>query len=216
MNRFPLDRHVCPYTQSLVQYVSPLYIHFKRAHTLLVTGTSTGIGRAVAEVALEKGEIVVATARRPSSLDDLAQRYAKERLLILQLDVTEQHQVVTAFAEAARTFGRIDVVLNNAAFGHVGEFEATGEMEARGVFETNFWGAVRVTKEAIKHFRETNPPGVGGRLLQVSSYGGLVGPPAGSFYGASKFGKSVPRPALGVASPIHDLLWLIHSTGGGI
>ncbi|KAM5538956.1 hypothetical protein V8D89_007377 [Ganoderma adspersum] len=153
-----------------------------------ITGTSTGIGRAVAEVALEKGEIVMATARRPNSLDDLAQRYPKDRLLILQLDITEQHQVVAAFAEAARTFGRIDVVLNNAAFGHVGEFEATEETEARAVFETNFWGAVHVTKEAVKHFRETNPPGVGGRLLQVSSYGGLVGPLAGSFYGASKFG----------------------------
>ncbi|PIL34915.1 hypothetical protein GSI_02702 [Ganoderma sinense ZZ0214-1] len=153
-----------------------------------ITGTSTGLGRAVAEVALENGEIVVATARRPSSLDDFAHRYPKERLLVLPLDVIEQDQVVTAFAEAARTFGRIDVVLNNAAYGYVGELEGMEETKARSLFETNFWGAVRVTKEAVKYFRETNPPGVGGRLLQVSSYGGIVGIPGGSIYGATKFG----------------------------
>ncbi|KAI1781665.1 NAD-P-binding protein [Ganoderma leucocontextum] len=152
-----------------------------------ITGTSTGLGRAVAEIALEKGDIVVATARRPSSLDALAQRYPKERLLVLQLDVTQQDQVVTAFAEATHAFGRIDVVFNNAGFGDGGELEAMEETKARAILETNFWGAVSVTKEAMKCFREANPPGVGGRLLQMSSYAGLVGLPALSFYSASKF-----------------------------
>lgn len=159
---------------------------------LSVTGTSTGIGRAVAEVALEKGESVVATARQPNTLDDLAQRYPKQRLLILPLDVTQQDQIVDAFLQAKRRFGRVDVVFNNAAFGHIGELEATEEAKARALFDTNFWGAMKITKEAVKFFRETNPPGVGGRLLQVSSWGGLVGLPGSSFYGASKFGVSSP------------------------
>ena len=158
-----------------------------------VTGTSSGVGRAVAEVALEKGEIVVATARRLSSLDDLAERYTQERLLVLSLDVTQQDQVVLAFAEAKRAFGRVDVVFNNAGFGHVGELEATEEATARSVFEANFWGAASVAKEAVKCFRETNPPGAGGRLLQMSSYVGLAGVPGSAFYGASKFGASCVR-----------------------
>ena len=146
------------------------------------------MGRAVAEVVLERGEIVVATARQASSLDDLAQRYPKERLLVLPLDVTQPQQITDAFAEATRTFGRIDVVFNNAGKADVGEFEGMEEARARSVLETNFWGAVSVTKEAVRCFRETNPPGVGGRLLQMSSNGGLVGMPACSFYCASKFG----------------------------
>ncbi|KAI1789972.1 NAD-P-binding protein [Ganoderma leucocontextum] len=152
-----------------------------------ITGTSTGLGRAIAEVALEKGEIVIATARRPSTLGDLAQRHPKERLLILPLDVTQREQVVDAFAEATRAFGRIDIVFNNAGFGDLGEFEGIEEPKARAVLETNFWGAISVTKEAVKCFRETNPAGVGGRLLQMSSYQGLVGLPGCSFYSASKF-----------------------------
>ncbi|KAI1789984.1 NAD-P-binding protein [Ganoderma leucocontextum] len=152
-----------------------------------ITGTSSGLGRAVAEIALEKGEIVIATARRPSTLDDLAQRHPKERLLVLQLDVTQQEQVVNAFTEAKRAFGRIDVVFNNAGFGDVGELEGTEEPKARALLETNFWGAISVTKEGVKCFRETNPAGVGGRLLQMSSYLGLVGQPGCSFYSASKF-----------------------------
>ncbi|KAM5541156.1 hypothetical protein V8D89_005085 [Ganoderma adspersum] len=152
-----------------------------------VTGASTGLGRAVVEVALEKGDIVVATARRPTSLDDLALQYPKERLLVLPLDVTQPENVVDAFAQAIRTFGRIDVVFNNAGFGHLGELEGMEESRARSILETNFWGAVSVTKEAVKCFRETNPPGAGGRLIQMSSYSGIVGLPGMSFYGASKF-----------------------------
>ena len=133
---------------------------------------------------------MVATARQPNRLDDLAQQHPKDRLLVLPLDVTQPEQVAAAFAEAKRAFGRIDIVFNNAGFGHMGELEATEEATARALFETNFWGAISVTREAVKCFRETNPPGEGGRLLQMSSYGGLVGIPGASFYGASKFGMS--------------------------
>ncbi|PIL34900.1 hypothetical protein GSI_02687 [Ganoderma sinense ZZ0214-1] len=149
--------------------------------------TSTGLGRTVAEVALENSEIVVATARQPSSLDNLAQRYSKDRLLVLPLDVTHPEQVAEAFSHAIRTFGRVDVVFNNAGKGDIGEFEAMEDSVARSMLETNFWGAVSVTKEAVKCFRESNPPGAGGRLLQMSSVLGLVGLPVFSSYAASKF-----------------------------
>nr|VWO98189.1 Mannitol 1-phosphate dehydrogenase [Ganoderma boninense] len=165
-----------------------------------ITGTSTGLGRAVAEVALEKGDIVVGTARRPSTLDDLAQRYPKDRLLVLPLDVTRPDQVVDAFAEAARTFGRIDVVLNNAGKADVGEFEGIEDATARDLLETNFWGAEDETLEEERDAKSgadtlqpssasarRTPPGAGGRLIQVSSLGGLVGMPACSFYCAAKF-----------------------------
>ena len=152
-----------------------------------MTGASTGLGRATVEVALEKGEVVVATARLPATLDDLVLQHPKDRLLVLPLDVTLPEQVVNAFAEAMRTFGRIDVVFNNAGFGDIWELEGMDESLARAILETNFWGAMRVTKEAIKCFRDTNPSGVGGRLLQMSSYGGLVGLPGLSIYCASKF-----------------------------
>ena len=183
-----------------------------RLTRLAVTGTSTGLGRAVAEVALEKGEIVVGTARRPSSLDDLAQRYPKDRLLVLPLDVTQPQQIIDAFAEATRTFGRIDVVFNNAGKADVGEFEGMEEAKARELLETNFWGAISVTKEAVKCFRETNPPGAGGRLLQMSSYGGLVGMPACSFYCAAKFGVLSPFDGATVWST--DFSFCPRSAGG--
>ena len=142
------------------------------------------------EVALERGEIVVATARRPATLEDLAKAHPRDRLLVLPLDVTQPQQVVDAFGDATRAFGRIDVVFNNAGFGEVAELEAMEEPLARAMLETNFWGAIRVTKEAVRCFRETNLPGAGGRMLQVSSYAGLVGLPGVAFYGASKFGTT--------------------------
>ena len=168
-----------------------LYVHAMPLTVIVVTGTSTGLGRAVAELVLEKGEIVVATARRSSSLDDLTEKYPKERLLVLPLDVTQPQQIIDAFNTAAGRFGRIDIVFNNAGMGELGELEGMEESKARSVLETNFWGAVSVTKEAVKHFRETNPPGTGGRLLQMSSYLGLVGQPACAFYCASKFGTYI-------------------------
>ncbi|RDX48781.1 NAD-P-binding protein [Lentinus brumalis] len=152
-----------------------------------VTGTSTGIGRALTELVLEKGERVVATARTPSALDDLAKVYPPTRLLLLRLDVTQPEQIVEAFARAKAAFGRIDVVVNNAGWGDLGEIEAMDEERGRGLLETNFWGALHVSKEAIRFFRDENGPGVGGRLLQMSSYLGLAGFPAAGYYVASKF-----------------------------
>ncbi|OJT03868.1 hypothetical protein TRAPUB_5459 [Trametes pubescens] len=151
-----------------------------------ITGASSGFGRLLAEIILEKGEIVVATARRPSALYALTSQYPVERLLVLTLDVNKLEEIVDAFARARTAFGRIDVVVNNAAYGVLGEVEAVREEDARAMFETNFWGAMHVTREAVKFFREVNGPVVGGRLLQVSSITGIMGGPGLGFYSATK------------------------------
>ena len=156
---------------------------------LLVTGTSSGIGRTLVQLILEKGENVAATARSPAALDDLAQTYPPTRLLVLRLDVTQPDQIIDAFSAAKKAFGRIDVVVSNAGWGDLGEVEAMDERKGRGLLETNFWGALHVSKEAIRFFRDDNPPGIGGRLLSMSSYLGLSGFPAAGYYVASKFGE---------------------------
>ncbi len=143
----------------------------------------------MAEFVLQKGDNVIATARRPSLLDDLVAQYPTERLLVLSLDVTQQQQVIDAFSRAKASFGRIDVVVNNAGVTNLGELESVAEEKAKILMDTNFWGAVYVTREAVKVFRESNPPGAGGRLLQISSIAGLVGTPGRAFYTASKHGK---------------------------
>ncbi|KAI0655390.1 NAD-P-binding protein [Cubamyces menziesii] len=151
-----------------------------------ITGASSGFGRLLTEIILEKGDIAIATARRPDALNDLTSQYPKGRLLVLKLDVTKPEEITDAFSQAKSTFGRIDVVVSNAAFAALGEVEAVREEDARAMFETNFWGAMHVTREAVKFFREVNGPSVGGRLLQVSSIVGITGGPGLGFYSASK------------------------------
>ncbi|KZT04686.1 NAD(P)-binding protein [Laetiporus sulphureus 93-53] len=138
-----------------------------------MTGCSTGFGRLMTELVLERGDVAVSTARKPEVLAGLAAIYPEDRLLILKLD-------------AERRFGRIDVVFNNARFGILGELEGIPENTARGLFDVNFWGAVNVSKEAIRVFREVNRP-QGGRLLQMSSMYGVEANPPFGIYSAAKF-----------------------------
>ncbi|KAI0330507.1 NAD-P-binding protein [Cubamyces sp. BRFM 1775] len=153
----------------------------------LITGTSTGFGRALTELVLERNERVVAIARQPSTMSDLSAKHGRDRLLVLNADVTVPEQVEEAFAQSKCAFGQLDVVVNNAGWAHLGEVESMDDATARAMFETNFWGAVKVTREALKFFRDCNPPGTGGRLLQISSVLGMVGLGAHTFYAASKF-----------------------------
>ncbi|EMD37837.1 hypothetical protein CERSUDRAFT_154754 [Gelatoporia subvermispora B] len=154
-----------------------------------ITGASTGFGRAMTELVLKNGDIAVATLRKPEVLDELSTRYSADRLLVLKLDVKNEAEIAAAFAQTKEQFGRLDVVFNNAAYGVLSEVEsAAGKEEAiRDMFEVNFWGATHVSQAAIKFFREVNKPGVGGRLLQVSSMAGIEGIPSLGFYNATKF-----------------------------
>lgn len=120
-------------------------------------------------------------------LAELAAQYPSSQLLVLKMDVTEAEDVSKAFADAKAHFGRIDVVFNNAGLGHMGELEGTPEEFARAVLEVNFWGAVKVTKEAVRFFREENNP-QGGLLLQNSSMMGLIASQCTPFYVAAKWG----------------------------
>ncbi|EGN99129.1 hypothetical protein SERLA73DRAFT_168650 [Serpula lacrymans var. lacrymans S7.3] len=151
-----------------------------------ITGASSGFGRYMTEHVMASGDIAVATLRKPEVLSEFAAKYSKDRLLVLQLDVSKKTDIENAFARAIEAFGRIDVVFNNAAYGLFTEVEGTPEDLARTMFEVNFWGAANVARAAVRTFREVNAPGKGGVLLQISSLGGLVAHPSVVYYGASK------------------------------
>jgi len=142
------------------------------------------------ELALAKGDKVVATLRKPEVLNDLKAKHASDKLLIVKLDVTKPQEILDAFAQAKRAFGKIDIVFNNAGYGVFGEVESIPDEIARAMFETNFWGAANVMREAVRFFRDENAPGAGGRLLNISSMVGISGIPITSYYASTKFGMS--------------------------
>jgi len=152
-----------------------------------ITGTSSGLGRALLEVILAANERAVATLRKPEVLSSLQSKYPASQLLVVPLDVTVPAQITTAFETAKKHFGKIDVVVNNAGYAVMGEIEAIPDKDARNEFEVQFWGPVNITKEAVKIFREVNPPGCGGRIFNVSTIGGYSAKQTLSFYSASKF-----------------------------
>ncbi|KAF8996889.1 hypothetical protein BDQ17DRAFT_1544556 [Cyathus striatus] len=152
----------------------------------LVTGSSSGLGFAVVNYALSKGDIVVATLRKPEALSKLSAKYDDSKLLVVKLDVTNPDEISSAFSIAHKTYGRIDIVYNNAGYAIIGEVEITPDKMARDLFEVNFWGAANVTREAVRFFRDVNTPS-GGRLVQASSGAGMDGNAVGGYYSASKF-----------------------------
>jgi len=151
----------------------------------LVTGSSSGFGRAVVEHALGQGDKVVATLRNPGDLLDLTTKYSAEQILVLKLDVTDPSAIRNVFTEGHKSFGRIDIVFNNAGWGIIGEVEGTPNDLGHDMFETNFWGAAHVSREAVRYFREISCEG--GRLLQNSSIWGVVPLPGLGYFSASKF-----------------------------
>ncbi|MFE0541998.1 SDR family NAD(P)-dependent oxidoreductase [Streptomyces sp. NPDC058891] len=147
-----------------------------------ITGTSRGFGREWAEAALERGDRVAATARNIESLKALTDSYG-DRVLALQLDVTDKAAVDAAVAHAHEHFGRLDVVVNNAGYGLFGTIEEVSEDEARAQIETNLFGALWVTKAALPILRAQGS----GHFVQVSSIGGLMAFPNLGLYHASKW-----------------------------
>jgi NAD(P)-dependent dehydrogenase (short-subunit alcohol dehydrogenase family) len=147
-----------------------------------ITGASKGFGREWAEAALERGDRVAATARRTETLEALVDAYG-DAVLALQLDVTDRARDFAAVAEAAEHFGALDVVVNNAGYGHFGMIEELTEAEIRAQLETNFFGALWVTQAALPIMREQGS----GHIVQVSSIGGVSAFPAIGAYHASKW-----------------------------
>jgi len=151
----------------------------ERHRRWLITGASSGFGRAIAEAVLAEGDAVVATARRPAALADLAERPGAT---VRALDVTDGEQVRDVVAEAVVT-GGVDVLVNCAGHGLIGALEELTDAEFRGVMETNLFGALAVTKAVLPHMRERG----GGHIVQMSSMGGVSANPGHAVYATSKF-----------------------------
>jgi NAD(P)-dependent dehydrogenase (short-subunit alcohol dehydrogenase family) len=147
-----------------------------------ITGTSRGFGRAWAIAALERGDKVAATARNTSALDDLAQKYG-DALLPIRLDVTDREADFAAVKQAHDHFGRLDIVVNNAGYGHFGFIEELSEQDARDQIETNLFGALWITQAALPYLRAQRS----GHIIQVSSIGGISAFPLVGAYHASKW-----------------------------
>ena len=148
-----------------------------------ITGASKGFGAVWARAALERGDRVAATAREPSSLDALVAEFG-ERMLPLQLDVTDKAAIDRSVSAAHERFERLDIVVNNAGYGQFGAIEEVTEEEARRQIETNLFGPLWVTKAAVPIMREQRS----GHILQVSSIGGVSAFPNVGAYHASKWG----------------------------
>jgi NAD(P)-dependent dehydrogenase (short-subunit alcohol dehydrogenase family) len=151
--------------------------------TWFITGASRGFGREWSIAALERGDSVAATARDLATLDDLVDKYG-ERVLPIKLDVTDRDADFAAVQHAHDTFGRLDVVINNAGYGHFGMVEEITEAEARAQLETNLFGALWVTQAALPLLRAQGS----GHIIQVSSIGGISAFPMVGIYHASKWG----------------------------
>ena len=150
--------------------------------TWFITGASSGFGGAFARYAIEQGYNVVATARNPAKLAELVAA-APDQVLAQALDVVVSGDAERAVAAALARFGRIDVLINNAGYGIVGALEETPEAELRAQMETNFFGAVSVTKAALPVMREQGS----GAIVNISSLGGQLSFGGFSAYSASKF-----------------------------
>lgn len=149
--------------------------------TWFITGASRGFGARVAELALAKGENVVATARNTAAL--IKRLGIHPNLLSLPLDVTVERQARVATEHAVHRFGRIDVLLNNAGFGLLGAVEEATKDEVERLFQTNVFGVLWVTQAVLPYMRAQRS----GRILNISSVGGYRGGAGFGVYCASKF-----------------------------
>ncbi|MGP4000141.1 SDR family NAD(P)-dependent oxidoreductase [Streptomyces sp. 8N706] len=151
---------------------------------VLITGTSSGIGLAAAVAIAQTGRRTVATLRDPGRADALrkAAEAAGVELDIRQLDVTEAASVTDAVEGVVADYGRLDALINNAGAGHIGTMENDTVEDVRHVMEVNFFGVVQTTKAALPHLRAS-----GGRLITVTSVGGIIGQPFNEAYCAAKF-----------------------------
>jgi NADP-dependent 3-hydroxy acid dehydrogenase YdfG len=149
-------------------------------NTIVITGASSGIGKATAKYFAEQGWRVAATMRKPESETELGE-IANIRLY--SLDVTDQASIDTAVAQILGDFGTVDVVLNNAGYALSGPFEAATAQQIRQQFDTNVFGLMEVTRAFLPHFRANKA----GLFLNVSSIGGRITFPLISLYHSTKW-----------------------------
>jgi len=150
--------------------------------TWFITGASRGFGREWAHAALGRGDTVAATARKTDDLAPLVEQYGAA-VLPLQLDVTQRDTAFATVRQGAAHFGSLDIVVNNAGYGHFGMVEELSETDIRAQLETNFFGTLWVTQAALPIMREQGS----GHILQVTSEGGVIAYPGIGAYHASKW-----------------------------
>ncbi len=147
----------------------------------LITGASRGFGNSFARIALANGCRVVATARKPAAV--VASLGEHDDLLPVELDVTDTQSIKTAVDAAIETFGRIDVLVNNAGFGIFGSLEEMTDEEMRAIYETNVFGAMNVTRAVLPIMRAQGS----GRIINMGSMASFACDPGGTLYDSTKF-----------------------------
>jgi NAD(P)-dependent dehydrogenase (short-subunit alcohol dehydrogenase family) len=148
----------------------------------LITGCSTGFGRELAKLVLERGWCAAVTARDTSKVADIARSHG-DRALVLPLDVAQRSQIEAAVAETKRKFGRIDVLVNNAGYGYLAAIEEGEDQAVREMFETNVFGLIDMTKAVLPLMREQRS----GLIVNVSSIGGITSFGATGYYHGTKY-----------------------------
>lgn len=148
-----------------------------------ITGTSTGLGRALAKAVVARGDKLVATVRKEGTNSDLVSQ-APDRVKIVTLDVTSSAQIQSSIQTTREAFGRIDVLVNNAGYGLFGAVEEISAQQIRDQIETNLLGSILATKAVLPIMREQHS----GHIVQISSAGGQLAGPGLSIYHATKWG----------------------------
>lgn len=149
----------------------------------LITGVSSGFGHELTKQLLEKGDRVIGTVRNRNKVADFLEKYPDtfESVILDVTNVPQIHQVVDSSFEK---FGHIDVVVSNAGYGLFGAAEELSDEEVDHIIQTNLIGSIQLIRSALPHLRTQ----AGGRIIQISSYGGQVAFPGNSLYHATKFG----------------------------
>jgi NAD(P)-dependent dehydrogenase (short-subunit alcohol dehydrogenase family) len=148
----------------------------------LITGCSTGFGRALALEALHQGNEVGVSARKTEDIQDIIDKYPQTAIAI-KLDVTDEIEIASATLKMVAHFGGIDVLVNNAGIGYFGAIEESEDTEVRRMFEINVFGLANMTKGVLPIMRKQRS----GHIVNIASIGGLVGYPGVGFYNATKF-----------------------------
>lgn len=148
--------------------------------TILITGASSGIGKAAAQLFSEKGWNVIATMRQPAKEQELT---SNGNILVTRLDVQQPETITSAIQAGIAKFGAIDVLVNNAGYGEFGIFESTSREQTLAQFEVNVFGVMDTTRAILPHFRERKA----GAVINISSGAGRFTLPMISLYCASKF-----------------------------
>jgi NAD(P)-dependent dehydrogenase (short-subunit alcohol dehydrogenase family) len=154
----------------------------KSPRVWFITGSSSGFGLLLAKEVLRRGDLVIATARNASQIDDLPTLYP-DTARVFTLDVTRPAEIESVAQQAIAAFGHVDVLVNNAGYGLNGAIEEVSEDEFEPMFQTNIYGLIRTTRAFLPHFRQRRS----GHIFNLSSIGGLIGGAGWGFYNVTKF-----------------------------